>query len=111
LILCRYYIHTLDIIRSFPLAFPCLQGASGHHDVMVAREQAGGLALEQGRDPGQAQEPGGRVVDILTADDEPVFSSDEEDLPGDQLHYLDVVSEGCHSCIYTRDEADVHACI
>lgn len=77
---------------------PHPQGASGHLDVMVAREQAGGLALEQGRNPDTVQQPAAaagsdsRVVDILTADDEPVFSSDEEDAPGEQLHYLDVVS-------------------
>jgi hypothetical protein len=61
---------------------------------MVAKEQAGGLALEQGRNPDQSGaggSGGSRAVDILTVDDDPVFSSDDEDSPGEQLHYLDVV--------------------
>jgi len=62
------------------------KGASGHHENMVAQEQAAAAAREGKSGSGPLVEE----IDVVTLDQDHtrVFSSDEDDELEDQLHYL-----------------------
>lgn len=76
-----------------PYACAGLQGATGHQDVRVRLEQQGDAAA------GVLGMQGSRghtdTIDILSVSPDWVWSSDDEDQPGEQLNYLPVVSLVC----------------